>query len=178
MGEAVPSDCARLTVRRPDGGWTDRLRSYDIVVDGVVAGRVKRGQSTTLELSPGPHEIRGELDWAGSPSVHLDVTAGQDVSLVLRANANPLLGPYWATVGRNRYLALESDAGPGVSRVPAAAWPRGAVLLSLAWFVGIGVLPLVVLEVLDVPLGIFLVVLWAVAAASLAGLMVRRRRRR
>ena len=49
---------ATLTVTRPAGSWTGRLRPHEVVVDDVPRGRVAAGQSLSLALAPGRHRVR------------------------------------------------------------------------------------------------------------------------
>jgi hypothetical protein len=55
---------ARIRVRREPGGWRDRTRSYRVVLDGAVAGSVKRGESITVMTDAGHHELHLKIDWA------------------------------------------------------------------------------------------------------------------
>ena len=49
---------ATLTVARPTGSLTDRLRSHEIVVDDVPRGRLAVGKTLSLALAPGLHRVR------------------------------------------------------------------------------------------------------------------------
>ena len=64
---------ASIRVRRDNVAWRDRVRSYQVVLDGTVVGSVKRGESITVMTDAGDHELHLKIDWARSPSVQLDL---------------------------------------------------------------------------------------------------------
>lgn len=72
-----------LTVRR-DRGWTDRCRTYRILVDGAEVGRLRQGERLTVEIAPGPHEAEARIDWCGSRPLSFACDEGQDVEIVVR----------------------------------------------------------------------------------------------
>jgi hypothetical protein len=59
----------------------DRLRSYDVLVDGRRMGRVRRGQSATLIVDPGRHQIEVKIDWKKSAAVFLNAQPGETLYL-------------------------------------------------------------------------------------------------
>ena len=83
----------------------DRLRAYQLLVDGEPRGAVKQGETIETELTPGPHRIQMQIDWATSPV--LVVPGDSDVALRCRANAHPLLALLYITIWRNDYIRLE-----------------------------------------------------------------------
>jgi hypothetical protein len=70
---------ATLTVTRPAGSLTDRLRHHEVVVDDVPRGRLAAGKSLSLALPPGRHRVRAGR--AGEIEVHLG--PGTEVRLSL-----------------------------------------------------------------------------------------------
>jgi len=56
-----------------DSGYADRLRSYQVVVDGEVVGTVDDGGSAELEVPAGDHEVHLKLDFCRSKSVAITV---------------------------------------------------------------------------------------------------------
>lgn len=44
---------ALVEVQREFGGIADHLRSYKVVIDGEVVGRLSPGESSATELAPG-----------------------------------------------------------------------------------------------------------------------------
>jgi hypothetical protein len=107
---------ARIHIDRPAEGYADRLRAYQVVLDGTKVRSIKRGQTCTIETQPGRHELHLKLDWTRSRSVTLDIGPEQEAHLRCRPNASPLLALYWITLGSQRYIHVEvlemSDAAP------------------------------------------------------------------
>ena len=97
-----------IVVRRVESASRDRLRGYKVLIDDREVGRVKRGQSASFELSPGPHTVQVAIDWKRSAS--FDV-AGEEV-LAFRCgpggSAMKALGDILKHED-NTYLFLEPD---------------------------------------------------------------------
>jgi hypothetical protein len=70
---------ATLTVVRPPGSLTDRLRPYEIVVDDKPRGRVPAGKSLSLALAPGRHRVRANQ----GAEVEIHLGPGAEVRLHL-----------------------------------------------------------------------------------------------
>jgi hypothetical protein len=102
-------DPARITLRRRRALWMDIARAYKVVIDRRVVGRLRNGEEKTFLVEPGGHEVEIRIDWMGSPPLELDLAAGEEARLSCRGR-NPLLVPYWITLGRKRYIALEQSA--------------------------------------------------------------------
>ncbi|MGW0230875.1 hypothetical protein ACWDWO_21390 [Actinopolymorpha singaporensis] len=79
--DGTPSGTGALRVAREPAKWRDKWRAYRILVDGVQVGRVRRGESTTVTLTPGTHHVRLRIDWCTSPEVSVDITAGEQSEL-------------------------------------------------------------------------------------------------
>ena len=101
-------DLSRLQVRRRKGGWRDLLREYRIEVDGHPAATLRRGQTLSLNVSPGEHTVRARIDWTGSPELSSTFDAGETVALVVGVNGGPLKGP-WQMFGKESWLKIERD---------------------------------------------------------------------
>ncbi|KWV30272.1 hypothetical protein AWV63_23935 [Micromonospora rifamycinica] len=61
------------------------LRRIQIEFDGVVVARLKQGESTMLQVSPGPHAFRARLDWLTSAPLELHVEEEAQVTLAVAA---------------------------------------------------------------------------------------------
>ncbi len=95
-----------ITVKRKPGGYTDRARKYKFVVDHQEVGRVGAGETASVEVAPGPHEVMMKMDLNQSPPLTVDVADGRDANLHCAPNANALTGFYYGTLGRKKYIAL------------------------------------------------------------------------
>lgn len=99
---------ALILLERTRGGYVDRLRSYEVILDGRRAASIARGQSLTLEAEAGHHTLHLRIDWCRSPSVDLDLSAAQEVHIRCWPNGRPTLKLfYWVTFGRSRYIGIE-----------------------------------------------------------------------
>jgi hypothetical protein len=72
---------ATLTVVRPRGSWTDRVRAYQIVVDGAVKGSLRAGAEMSLALPPGAHTVQARSGRTASPDVPVHLGPGATVRL-------------------------------------------------------------------------------------------------
>lgn len=70
-----------IVVSRNQGGWRDRARSYDIVIDGNQVARIKRGQRVELPITSGRHQVLTRINWGTSETIQLDVLPGESIEL-------------------------------------------------------------------------------------------------
>ena len=95
-----------LTIHRP-AGWQNKLRAYDVVVDGQVVAKLRDGQSTDVPVAAGPHRVQLKIDWCTSPELTVDVRPGAPVALTCGKGTRTLL-TLWDTLFRSsQYLSLE-----------------------------------------------------------------------
>jgi len=81
--ESVPPVVAgtqSVLVRRESWPWRDRFRSYRVVLDGEVVGRVRSGAEAAFPVEPGPHSLDVRIDWTGSGIKFFNVLPGQNVA--------------------------------------------------------------------------------------------------
>ena len=67
------------------GTVRDLMRAYRIVVDGTEVGRVRRGETLDVAVTPGRHVVAARIDWTGSPDVEVTVAPGGTTRLVCEA---------------------------------------------------------------------------------------------
>lgn len=73
---------SRIVVHRSKAmGSQDIFRAYAVVVDGIVHGKLRRGDSLTCEVISGTHVVQATINWAGSPEVKVDLEPGETVEL-------------------------------------------------------------------------------------------------
>ncbi|MGW0665309.1 hypothetical protein [Streptodolium elevatio] len=97
-----------IAVRRVGGGKRDFFRAYQVLVDGAVVGRAKRGQTHTFTVRPGTHRVQLTIDWCSSPELVIEVAGGQ----VARFVCAPGGGRDRGAVGPDRageYIAFGPD---------------------------------------------------------------------
>jgi hypothetical protein len=82
-----------LVVSRPRGSWLDRRRTYQVVVDGEVKGKVRGGAELALVVKPGRHTVLARNGRAGGPAASFHVGPGATVRMRVDAPGNPLGAP-------------------------------------------------------------------------------------
>jgi hypothetical protein len=90
-----------ISLSRVLGGWRDRARRYQVIIDGAQAGWIKRGERLELPVAPGRHSVWLEISWARSPQLDVDVGAGETVSLECEPGTSMPLG-----AGSDVYIQL------------------------------------------------------------------------
>jgi hypothetical protein len=90
-----------ITLSRVPGGWKDRLRRYQVVIDGEQVASVKHGERVDLPVTAGKHTVYMQISWARSPRLELDIAPGQVVTLECAPTNSPPLG-----AGAETYIDL------------------------------------------------------------------------
>jgi hypothetical protein len=57
-----------LTITRMSA-YPDKFRAYKIILDNNVVGEIRDGQSYSLEVPPGQHNLYLKIDWCTSNSI-------------------------------------------------------------------------------------------------------------
>ncbi len=97
---------AYVEVKRDANLWRDRIRAYRIFLDGVEAGRVRRGATYRLAVPPGPHRLRMAIDWCRSREVGFTVQSGETARFRCGPSAGSWRILYDMTIGWSRYVSL------------------------------------------------------------------------
>jgi len=69
-----------VTVRRLPAPSRDRLRAYNVVLDGAAVGAVRDGDVIHCPTPAGDHVIRITIDWSGSLPLTFSLAAGETVA--------------------------------------------------------------------------------------------------
>jgi hypothetical protein len=130
---------AQLQIQRKDE-FSNRRRDYKVYVDGIKVGAISPGETKSLEIDPGKHEVFCKIDWCASPTITTEVTNDSVKTLLvggfkggnllwrimvvvlvvhfilklafhieyvaLFAIPVCLIGVYYVTFGRKKYLSL------------------------------------------------------------------------
>lgn len=107
---------AKIVLTRPTGYKTDRLRPYQIYIDGQKVGHIKPGQAEAFEVPAGQHELRLKVDWGASEALKVDLGENDEEKFVCgpRVKQNDVTiaagyrQAYWSTFGCRRYIDLRS----------------------------------------------------------------------
>jgi hypothetical protein len=99
---------ARIAVERDPTFIGSEARVFSIVVDGKSIGAVRRGETVTLDSSPGKHELYVTSDGrVRSPSVELELTEGEEVRVWCSSPKNPVANIYRLFFRPSRTLEIE-----------------------------------------------------------------------
>lgn len=101
-----------IHVHRRDAAYQDRARAYKVLLDGEEVGKVKRGQTVTVDAAPGAHKLQLKIDWARSPTLDVQLEPGEDAHFECAPNSTPLTALYWITFGLKNYIQLKALAEP------------------------------------------------------------------
>jgi myo-inositol catabolism protein IolC len=97
-----------LTVER-DKGWTDKLRKYQILLDGVEIGRLGEGAKLLHQVGEGRHVIEAAVDWCGSQPLSFEANA-QDLVVTVKSALRGwrvFFSLFYIIFNRRGYLTLE-----------------------------------------------------------------------
>jgi hypothetical protein len=99
---------ALLTIRR-DRGYADKMREYQVWLDGIEVGQIREHDELRLEIPSGSHVLVARIDWCGSRPLRFEVGSADSVVLVRSAlrSWRVALGTLYILLNRNGYLKLE-----------------------------------------------------------------------
>lgn len=104
---------ANLSVTRAKSLRRDVFRAYEVWVDGVCTGKVKRGATLRLPVAPGPHTVQMKIDWCTSPELRIDVPEGGDARLSCGPNPTDEGALRQVLSNASSYLWLRETDEPG-----------------------------------------------------------------
>jgi hypothetical protein len=97
---------ARIEIKRTKQ-YSDRLRLYEVELDGNIIGKLKAGEIFTYELPEGKHSLRLRIDWASSNIVNFEISADQTLYFESGSNVPMFLELIYITFLRHKYLWLK-----------------------------------------------------------------------
>jgi len=100
---------AEITIARPPAVWRDRLRAYELMVDGYPVASVNPDESETVPVVAGHHSVWVKIDWCRSDVLDVDLCDGERAVLTCRPNGPLLLGVLFSVFLRTRYLSIQLE---------------------------------------------------------------------
>ena len=94
-----------VTIRRRKAVWRDRIRAYEVWIDGANVASLRSGESVTLPLEPGEHHCGMKIDWCTSRVIELD--GAVDTVLECQAAGGSLFAIWSVTGGSQNYIDLQ-----------------------------------------------------------------------
>jgi hypothetical protein len=102
----VSEPTATVVLQRQPRPRQDVLTTYQVLIDGRVAGGIRRNQRKSFEVPAGNHEIHLEWRQYSSRRLSLNLAPGQEIRLVCR----PRPASEWARKMPTSYMILEIEA--------------------------------------------------------------------
>jgi hypothetical protein len=99
---------ATIKIRRPYE-FSGMIRSYPIVLDGQVVGKVANDSEIELPVRAGDHELHIKVDWCRSNIVRFSTRDNETVAFECTAQ-HPLLSLYYVVFKPRSYLKLKQMA--------------------------------------------------------------------
>jgi hypothetical protein len=93
-----------ITITR-EKTYADKLRSYNVILDGTKIGSIKQGETKTFDTRPGPHKLLLKIDWALSNELQFNGDAQFQCRNVAKG-LQVLLAILYTTIWSNRYITL------------------------------------------------------------------------
>ncbi|WP_223789434.1 hypothetical protein [Marinicella meishanensis] len=58
-----------MMILRRASGWTDRFRSYQVLLNDKAIGKINNGEEKSFEIQEGNHKLKIVIDWCSSQSL-------------------------------------------------------------------------------------------------------------
>ncbi|TAG04793.1 MAG: hypothetical protein EAZ44_04455 [Cytophagia bacterium] len=92
-----------LKIERPNQ-YLDFTRSYKILLDGKIAGKINNGETKEFIIPEGKHSIKAKIDGFASRACFVDI----DDTIIKNIKVKPTYAIFIAVMIQNSSLALES----------------------------------------------------------------------
>lgn len=145
---------SEIVLKRPTGYKSDRLRAYQVYIDGQKMGQIKPDETEIFDVPPGRHELRLKIDWGSSETLQVDLGEHDVAKFVcgprIRSDDDTLAGgyklAYWMTLGSRRYIDLQHGDHLSIqveaqTKWHSVTWPAlfgVALLISIAYWASTG----------------------------------------
>lgn len=92
--------------------YADSLREYIIMIDGKESGWIEKGQTKTLEITPGRHEIYLKIDFCRSKKINFNITEGNEAAFWCQGPSGLalLFIFFYALIFFSRYIKLVKES--------------------------------------------------------------------
>ena len=105
-GAYTGRNMTKIIIQR-DKDWRDKLRAYNVYVDGKAVGNLRQDSKLEFDLTPGNHNIQLKIDWCKSNVLSITATDGQIAMLECGNNVKkPLMALLYISIWRGKYLWL------------------------------------------------------------------------
>ena len=84
----------------------DIVRSYRILLNGKIAGKIRHDSTLEVRVPAGPVTIEARLDWTRSQPLTIHAVPGQTIEIEVRNHWGASRALWAISFGRNSYLLL------------------------------------------------------------------------
>ncbi|MGO8870585.1 MAG: DUF4190 domain-containing protein [Acidimicrobiales bacterium] len=121
------SEQATLRLTRHPARWRDRSRSYKVVIDDAVIGKIRNGETADFRIPAGRHEVAIKLDWARSNASTLKLGAGELAHFECEPAGSSLTSFFdvFAAMGKKGRPWIDLHQVPSDSEDPSQGHPSG-----------------------------------------------------
>ncbi|MEE4540585.1 hypothetical protein V2S66_01210 [Streptomyces sp. V4-01] len=99
---------AEILVFRDEADSYAQLRRYKVYVDGERVGDIRRGESCSRSVAPGPHRVQVKISWCSSQVSSVEVSPGDRLRFICRAAPGVESDPTAVYKRRNDFLLLRA----------------------------------------------------------------------
>ncbi|SEN74602.1 hypothetical protein [Actinacidiphila rubida] len=103
-----PDGGAEILVFRDEADSYAQLRRYKVYVDGKRVGDIRRGESCSRSVAPGPHSVQVRISWCSSQVSSVEVSPGDRLRFICRAAPGVESDPTAVYRRRNDFLLLRA----------------------------------------------------------------------
>ncbi len=106
---ATSKDAATVRVSRVSS-YADRLRAYEVFIDGQPVGPLRAGEDLEVKVQPGPHHMIVKIDWCSSKPIQFTLTSGDTGQFECASNLEGWragLALFYVLFRRDHYLTLK-----------------------------------------------------------------------
>ncbi|MEN9441753.1 MAG: hypothetical protein RLZ33_1830 [Bacteroidota bacterium] len=97
---------AQISINRLSG-YSNKFRKIKLVLDHQEIAELKDGEIKILNVSPGTHTIKAEIDWCQSNEIELTIREGETKELVLKGT-NPFFSIVLHNIWKKKLFTIRN----------------------------------------------------------------------
>ena len=95
-----------ITITR-EKAYGDKLRSYNVILDGKKIGSIKEGETKSFDSTAGQHTLFLKIDWASSNKIQFSGDAQFQCIHAAKGFFRILLAILYTSILSGRYITLK-----------------------------------------------------------------------
>ena len=117
QGEARPADCLLRIIRL--SGYSERLRPYDVLINGALIGTIARNRVVDFRIPSGTYIIEIRTGRLGSRPLMIEAMPNHTIEIEVWNRGGPLRAIWAATLGSDDFLTIRQRPTGSPAQVPA-----------------------------------------------------------